>query len=86
MGSYRAGYIFRIRDGRCEGQALQPLNMLSISFRLPTSRGLVRAFSSSARRLDHFPNVDRKVWGGETVFTRSQPIFVRYRDSKKRFK
>jgi len=35
-------------------------NMLSISFlRLPPRR-LIRTFSSSARRLDHFPNVDQK--------------------------
>jgi len=33
--------------------------MFKLSFRLP-SRQLIRTFSSSARRLDYFPNVDKK--------------------------
>ena len=60
----------------------KPLIMLAISLRLP-SRGLIRTFSSSPRRLDHFPNVDQKVWGGETLSTRSQLIFVRYQGFEK---
>lgn len=52
------------------------LNMLTVS-RLP-SRRLIRAFASSARRLDYFPNVDQKVWAGETFLTLSRLIFVRH--------